>query len=85
MPNWEVLVKFDAEGSASFFGMRLSKWRLILSTRTRFAAKKNTAPPDRVAPCRIRCRGGLELHDVLRRRAFLGLNDFELDALTLGQ
>jgi hypothetical protein len=30
-------------------------------------------------------REWLELHDVLRRRALLGLHDFELDALAFGQ
>ena len=30
-------------------------------------------------------REWLELHDVLRRRAFLRLHDFELDALAFGQ
>src|SRR5579859_5571390 len=41
--------------------------------------------PSRVAPCRFRCRGWLQLHDVLSRRAFLRLHDLELHALPFGQ
>src|SRR5437867_3125703 len=37
------------------------------------------------APFRFRCRGWLQLHDVLRRRALLGLHDLELHALAFGQ
>src|SRR5712664_3075404 len=42
-------------------------------------------PPARGAPCRFRCRGWLQLHDVLRRRTLLGLHDLELHALAFGQ
>src|SRR6266550_4894199 len=37
------------------------------------------------APCRFRCRAWLQLHDVLRRGALLGLHDLELHALAFGQ
>src|SRR6266404_7836524 len=49
--------------------------------------ENNTAPPPEtgVAPRRFWCRGDLELHDVLRRRAFLALHDLELHALAFAQ
>src|SRR5438105_1928678 len=53
--------------------------------RTRHPPKNERGAPWRVAPRRFRCRGWLELHDVLRRRALLGLHDLELHALALGQ
>src|SRR5204862_5734590 len=55
------------------------------SDARRASRLKRTRRPLQGAPCRIRCRGGLELDDVLRRGALLALHDFELDALAFGQ
>src|SRR5712664_4915507 len=51
----------------------------------RSGLKKNTAPPIGRRRAAFWCRGWLQLHDILRRRAFLALHDFELHALAFGQ
>src|SRR6266446_8938565 len=61
--------------------------RRMTRRRTARRPEKNTAPPpwNRGSPCRFRCCGLLQLHDVLRRGALLPLHDLEFDALALGQ
>src|SRR2546422_3739171 len=46
---------------------------------------KTTRRPPIGSAVPLRCRGWLQLHDVLRRRTLLGLHDFELHALAFGQ
>src|SRR5216683_3154833 len=51
----------------------------------RSGLKKNTAPPIGRRRAAFWCRGWLQLHDILRRGAFLALHDFELHALAFGE
>src|SRR5437867_13208452 len=57
----------------------------MVERRTVKRRENPTAPRWGGAPSDCWFRAWLELHDVLRRRAFLGLHDFELHALAFGQ
>src|SRR6266700_262017 len=57
----------------------------MVERRTVTRRENTTAPRWGGAPSDCWFRAWLQLHDVLRRGAFLGLHDFELHALAFGQ